>query len=573
MAQHSEPEPGGTRRLVLAAHFDDAVMSCWRAITDGGSDVQVTVATVFAGSPPAGSELGDWDRAVGASDPQAAWQNRLAEDARALSGTGVRAVHLSFVDGQYLTGPEPREAIAEALAGLIEAADEVWIPAGIGAHPDHVLVAEIALSLVAGRPSFLFADLPYAARPEWVTLVQAAQRGTHDLESLQAQLRCSTLLSALAVPLVVELSADEQVAKRRAVLEYESQLDPLAAVFGRWFDDPPTAGYEVHWPAGVEQPVVERRRDHDLLAELFQRVSDNEEGRDRMRQDQDTTVSDLQEAHQRELAAVREQHAAELTSAVAHNTRTFEESTSWRLTAPVRALGRLRIRLAERRHASALQAAAVSDPTPQATEEEPSAGAALKPPPDPGVKTWPADGFNELYEQSSDPWGYSSRWYEQRKYAITIASLPLRRYRRAFEPGCSVGVLSELLAPRVDAMISADFAAPALVHAKQRLARFPQIDVRLIAVPTEWPEGSFDLIVISEMATYLSDDDLNVLVERTVGSLDPEGALVLVHYRPNTGTPHNAAEVHDRFRQHPQLGQFASHEEEAFLLDVFQPTS
>jgi len=80
-------------------------------------------------------------------------------------------------------------------------------------------------------------------------------------------------------------------------------------------------------------------------------------------------------------------------------------------------------------------------------------------------------------------------------------------------------------------------------------------------------------MVISEMATYLSDEDLNVLVDRTVGSLDPEGALVLVHYRPNTGTPHNAAEVHDRFRQHPQLGQFASHEEEAFLLDVFQRTS
>ena len=573
MAQHSEEEAAVTRRLVLAAHFDDAVMSCWRAITDGGDDVQVTVATVFAGPPPAGCTLGEWDRATGATDPESAWQNRVAEDARALSGTGVRAVHLSFLDGQYRTGREARDTIAEALAGLIEAADEIFIPAGIGAHPDHVQVAEIALSLVAGRRSYLFADLPYAARPEWAALVQAAQRGTHDAESLQAQLRCSTLLPALTVPLVVELSADEQVAKRRAVLEYGSQLDPLSAAFGRWFDDPPTARYELHWPAQADLPVADRRRDHELLAELFQHVSDNEEGRDRMRQDQETTVSDLQEAHQRELAAVREHHAAELTSAVAHNTRTFEESTSWRLTAPVRALGRLRIRLAERRHASALQAAAVSDPTPPTTAEEPSAGAALKPPPDPGVQTWPADGFNELYEQSSDPWGYSSRWYEQRKYGITIASLPLRRYRRAFEPGCSVGVLSELLAPRVDAMISADFAAPALVHAKQRLARFPQVDVRLIAVPTEWPEGSFDLMVISEMATYLSDEDLNVLVDRTVGSLDPEGALVLVHYRPNTGTPHNAAEVHDRFRRHPQLGQFAAHEEEAFLLDVFQRTS
>ena len=88
MAQHSEQEAAVTRRLVLAAHFDDAVMSCWRAITDGGDDVQVTVATVFAGPPPAGCTLGEWDRATGATDPESAWQNRVAEDARALSGTG-----------------------------------------------------------------------------------------------------------------------------------------------------------------------------------------------------------------------------------------------------------------------------------------------------------------------------------------------------------------------------------------------------------------------------------------------------------------------------------------------------
>jgi trans-aconitate methyltransferase len=74
-----------------------------------------------------------------------------------------------------------------------------------------------------------------------------------------------------------------------------------------------------------------------------------------------------------------------------------------------------------------------------------------------------------LYRQHPDPWGYTSSWYEQRKYAITVACLPRRRYRRAFEPGCSIGVLTELLAARTDALISADFAATAVEHAKHRL--------------------------------------------------------------------------------------------------------
>lgn len=37
-----------------------------------------------------------------------------------------------------------------------------------------------------------------------------------------------------------------------------------------------------------------------------------------------------------------------------------------------------------------------------------------------------------------DPWDFESRWYEQRKYALSAAMLPKPRYRRAFEPGCSI---------------------------------------------------------------------------------------------------------------------------------------
>jgi len=47
-----------SNRVVMSPHFDDAVLSCWRAIAGGeGEGVQVTVVTVFGGAPPAGAAL------------------------------------------------------------------------------------------------------------------------------------------------------------------------------------------------------------------------------------------------------------------------------------------------------------------------------------------------------------------------------------------------------------------------------------------------------------------------------------------------------------------------------------
>ena len=63
-----------------------------------------------------------------------------------------------------------------------------------------------------------------------------------------------------------------------------------------------------------------------------------------------------------------------------------------------------------------------------------------------------------MYSRSADPWELETRWYEQRKYAITLALLPDQRYRHAFEPGCSVGVLTELLTQRCTRVTATDIA-------------------------------------------------------------------------------------------------------------------
>ena len=75
--------------------------------------------------------------------------------------------------------------------------------------------------------------------------------------------------------------------------------------------------------------------------------------------------------------------------------------------------------------------------------------------------TMPAGYFDAMYRAAADPWGFEDRWDEQRKYAISLTLLPAARYRRAFEPGCSIGVLTRMLAGRCDEVLSCDVAAAA----------------------------------------------------------------------------------------------------------------
>jgi trans-aconitate methyltransferase len=87
------------------------------------------------------------------------------------------------------------------------------------------------------------------------------------------------------------------------------------------------------------------------------------------------------------------------------------------------------------------------------------------------------DYFDQLYATSADPWGFATRWYEACKYALSLALMPAERYRDAFEPGCSVGVLTELLAPRCDRVLSCDGAGAAVREAAARTAQLPNVRV------------------------------------------------------------------------------------------------
>jgi hypothetical protein len=184
--------------------------------------------------------------------------------------------------------------------------------------------------------------------------------------------------------------------------------------------------------------------------------------------------------------------------------------------------------------------------------------------------TVPTSYFDRLYDQSDDPWRLATRWYETRKYRLTVASLPRERYRRGFEPGCSVGVLTELLADRCDALVATDAVMAAVVTARERLAHQPNVDVGQLRVPDEWPAGSFDLIVISEVCYYLTPHELVELVRRAAGALEPDGAVVVVHWRHRIDDfPLTGDVIHAVFKADARLVPTSHHEERDFFIDVF----
>lgn len=176
----------------------------------------------------------------------------------------------------------------------------------------------------------------------------------------------------------------------------------------------------------------------------------------------------------------------------------------------------------------------------------------------------PAEYFDAMYAQDADPWGFTDRWYEERKYALTLAVLPRRRYRSALEVGCSVGVLTALLAGRCDVLTAQDPSAVALASSA---ARVPA-GVRLVrgAVPADWQPGSYDLIVLSEVAYYLDDRDLDRLLDLVARDLT--GHLVACHWRhPVVDYPQSGDAVHDRIAaRFPRLSRLV---EEDLLLEVF----
>lgn len=178
--------------------------------------------------------------------------------------------------------------------------------------------------------------------------------------------------------------------------------------------------------------------------------------------------------------------------------------------------------------------------------------------------------FERLYERDPDPWRFATSDYEREKYAATLGVLPPGRMGRAFEVGCSIGVLTRELAGRCDAVMAVDVAEAALAQARARCVGQGWVTFERMEVPEAWPEGGFDLVVFSEVLYYLGAERLRAAAGRTVESLTAGGVVVLVNWLGETGGACSGEEAAESFiaATKPRLRATGSVRRERYRIDV-----
>lgn len=178
--------------------------------------------------------------------------------------------------------------------------------------------------------------------------------------------------------------------------------------------------------------------------------------------------------------------------------------------------------------------------------------------------------FDAMFVATDDPWRYKTRWYEARKRDLTLACLPAARYASGYEPGCANGELSAALAARCDRLLISDGSAEAIAAARERVRHLPHVEVRQAWLPAQWPDASFELIVISEWAYYLGADDLDALALKIEASMAPGGTLVACHWRrPIAGCVLNGDAVNRQLGNQLGWPQLVGLHDSDFRLDVW----
>ena len=138
--------------------------------------------------------------------------------------------------------------------------------------------------------------------------------------------------------------------------------------------------------------------------------------------------------------------------------------------------------------------------------------------------------FEDRYKKKSDPWNFAQSEYEQGRFAKIAAAVNDRRYRRVFEPGCSIGTLTERLAAFCDLVEASDFSPTAVEHAQARCAHLPNVTITCAALKPTTKLGGYDLIIFSEIGYYFRPLQWRRAVSRFAASMDPGTTVLASHW-------------------------------------------
>ena len=179
--------------------------------------------------------------------------------------------------------------------------------------------------------------------------------------------------------------------------------------------------------------------------------------------------------------------------------------------------------------------------------------------------------FEEKYRADHDPWQFSSSSYELDRYGAIMRVLGTRQFDSAFEPGCSIGVLTDRLAERCRRLLAMDISPTAVALARERCARHPHVTVVEGTLPGDVPVDLFDLVIFSEIGYYFETDVLAEIRDALVGRLSSGGLLVAAHWL-GVSKDHilSGDDVHRALGSCDSLKKTVSERHDGFLLEAWE---
>ena len=188
-------------------------------------------------------------------------------------------------------------------------------------------------------------------------------------------------------------------------------------------------------------------------------------------------------------------------------------------------------------------------------------------------KTLTPEYFEKVYEASDDPWNFQTSEYEAGKYKATLSALPREKYENAFEIGCSIGILTKMLADKCKNLFSVDVSEKALEQAEKRCRNLENVRFQKMQIPEDFPVANFDLILVSEVGYYLSKADWKKAMTKIYEHLIEKGQVALVHWTPFVHDyPQSGDEIHDSFTEFAEnkMRKLSEKKAEKYRLDVWE---
>ncbi|GDX40447.1 hypothetical protein LBMAG21_07390 [Armatimonadota bacterium] len=191
------------------------------------------------------------------------------------------------------------------------------------------------------------------------------------------------------------------------------------------------------------------------------------------------------------------------------------------------------------------------------------------------------EGFDRLYSQSPDPWGYLVPHfrYQRLKYEKSMAMLPARRYSSVLDVGCGLGVFTRMVAPHCDSALGMELSSVAVEQAMRLSENVPNIafaqgDILQIDSVLR-DENAFDLILVADVLYYLallSDEVLTTVTRSIVQRLPPGGLILLVnHYFFDLDSQSRTVrQIHNAMEASPSLQLVREQRHPFFLASLYE---